>query len=504
MRILPQSSAQWFNLSTSPTCHLCNEGDLDDSARRIRSTYCAHSFHQDCWDRYLLTEGSRPRHLIRDVLDPDGAICPTCNRCVQRAPLSIPIPSGPRHAALPDNFQQELGRVGNFSILFRNRRVLQQHAESNTCARYAISNISRLRSHEALIGDDAERAFALLRRHWGQSASQGIIPAAANLDNEGVQQYMQASGLPGLERALIWLPTMRGDPSEHRANDGNVRLGPRDVDSHLRALFDSDGGDLDLIINTGGHWIAVSINFNFALRNVSLHYMESMDEANSSSILCIHNHIVPAINRQLAAARPSQIVEEEAHRQSAPNDSVPQAQQAHSARDQREAPEMLQPTSAEIIAQQNAEYEESLRRDSEHQNVQISPVAPTNLGQLGANDSDVHRAEEPQPEPSQPTVEERRALALRRFSQPSVAPSSSQVLSPAASESAGQVANNLPPPSSAPERRRAPGEEIYRRAHYGDPLPTLAPRQSQFRRGRRARDGNSDVSESAADSSVAD
>ena len=87
-----------------------------------------------------------------------------------------------------------------------------------------------------------------------------------------------------------------------------------DLDPDFDRVFRGGQGQLAMIINTGGHWIAVEVSFNRVDRIVDIVYMESVDSLNNSSIAILHRYVVPAIRRQLQLAFPDvNVVEAEPH-----------------------------------------------------------------------------------------------------------------------------------------------------------------------------------------------
>ena len=195
-----------------------------------------------------------------------------------------------------------------------------------------------------------------------------------------------------------------------------------------------------MIINTGGHWIAVEVSLNRVGRIVDIVYMESVDSLNNSSIAILHRYVVPAIRRQLQLAFPAvNVVEAEPH-PSATNHTAPRP--------------------SEVIAEQDAEYAESLRQDQERDQQR------ERARQAESERSRSASPEQPSPAPEQPSPAQRRQDALRRFQTPSrsPAPPAVPIVNPAPT---------APSQATAPNRRR---DVFFSAAHHGTTLPQLPPR----------------------------
>lgn len=456
----PPTSRRWCDITFNAECCICHEGSAREA---LFATDCCHLYHQHCWTDHAAQDESHPLQPQGGQVMDEAVLCHVCRRSVisyngERVDrLDIRIPQGARHGALPHHYRFGLPPECGVSIDIVNRRVLEQASGSPNCGRHAIHNISRQAQHLSLCDNDASRSYHAVIRHWTAAESDNRLPPPANMNAEDLLAYIESSGLQGLQGTLIYEPTQRAtvsqaDMAAFRSLQSPIRMGENDLDPDFDRVFRGGQGQLAMIINTGGHWIAVEVSFNRVDRIVDIVYMESVDSLNNSSIAILHRYVVPAIRRQLQLAFPAvNVVEAEPH-PAATNRTAPRP--------------------SEVIAEQDAEYAESLRQDQERDQQR------ERARQAESERSRSASPEQPSPAHEQPSPAQRRQDALRRFQTPSPSPAQPAVpiVNPAPTAPAGPAAPSQAP---APYRRR---DEFFSAAHHGTTLPQLPPRN----RGRSA------------------
>lgn len=312
-----------------------------------------------------------------------------------------------RPLAFPNGYEYEIANYGGYSVTFRNRATHLQLSGDTSCGTYAILSLSGYsETPEMIVSPNSRLTFARTRTHWMSLIGRGQLPPMENLDNVGVSKYMRSSGLPGLQDALIWCPTLAElgpvdsvlaaevDPD---LNLSITRNGPNSISLDLREMLLIQSSRLRVILNTGGHWIAVVLLNERDRRRVTLEYMESMDNCNESSVRCLFLFLLPALRGAIDAVQ--QVFYDELGEERAIDvaNGPPQAR----LEDAR--------TRIDIIAEQDRDADESARIDAErYRDSAVRPQSrPQPSGTIG-----IAEAFEGMPQPSR---EEMRRLVLERF-----------------------------------------------------------------------------------------